>query len=167
MYHLVSVYLSPYQKFSCAYTMPYVSFAFTLRLFLSHASCHSITLLCNSYSVSVSIPKSSAYSSSHNSSFLTLSLNTSIPLLIVTGNSTDTPHYVLTRAVVPLYISSTKLTIGAGTPSSLGTECHFSVHSNAFSKSKKAQYIGGCFDLTFSLGMASQSIWHMLFTFLS
>ena len=93
----------------CMHTMPSVFFAFTLRPFLSNASCHSTTLLCNYSSFSANIPKSSVYSSSCNPPFPTLFLTTSSSTTngkglsadpwcqpTVTGNSAVPPHSRLT-----------------------------------------------------------------------
>ena len=59
------------------HTMTSVLFASTLNTFFSNDPCHSTHLLSNSSALSANISNSSAYSSSHNTSFLPLSLRTS------------------------------------------------------------------------------------------
>ena len=112
-------------------------------------------LSCNSSSVSAYTPKSSAYSSSHKSSFLAFSLYTYITttnrkqpsadpwcILTVIGNSADTPHSILALVVAPLYIFSTTFTICSGTPFFLWHQnvTSLDILPNDFSTSTKAHY---------------------------
>ena len=117
--------------------MASVLFAFT------YVPCHSTT------------PKSSTYSISHNYSFVTNWRDTSGSTTnkkglsadhcckpTVTWNSADTSHSVLTLAVSPLYISSTKFKI---CPRTLFILSHQNVTSmgtlsNAFANTSQAQY---------------------------
>ena len=93
-------------------------------------------------------PSHLPYSSFHDSSFLTTSLDTAIDTKglsadpwckpTVSGNSADSPHCVLTLVVAPLYISSTKSNICPGTRFFLGHQnvSYLGTLSNAFSESK-------------------------------